>query len=100
MLADVTTELFAMRSMMYPTAALNDAGHDICTQACMCKLMASETAWRIADSAMQIHGGEGTVWGHFIEWLYRSSRVCRIANGSSEIQRDTITKDLLASAEK
>lgn len=98
MVANMATELFAVRSMMYATAALHDSGRDIRTQACMCKLMASETAWRIADNAMQIHGGAGTVRGHFIEWLYRSSRVFRIANGSSEIQRNTIAKDLLASA--
>ncbi|WP_153733165.1 acyl-CoA dehydrogenase family protein [Sporosarcina obsidiansis] len=95
MLADMASEIYAVRAMMYATAARRDAGGDIRAEACMCKLMTSETAWRVADRALQIHGGEGTVRGHFIEWLYRSSRVFRIANGSSEIQRNTIAKSLL-----
>lgn len=95
MLADMATQLYAVRAMLYATAAQRDAGVDVRTQSCMCKLMAAEACWKIADSALQIHGGAGTVRGHYIEWLYRSSRVLRIANGSSEIQRNAIAKDLL-----
>ena len=97
MLADMASQLYGVRAMIYATAAQRDAGHDIRMEACMCKLTTSEVCWRIADTAMQIHGGAGTVRGHFIEWLYRSSRVFRIANGSSEIQRNTIAKELLGS---
>lgn len=95
MLADMATDLYAVRAMIYATAAQRDAGLDVRMASCMCKLKAAETCWRIADSALQIHGGAGTVRGHYIEWLYRSSRVLRIANGSSEIQRNAIAKDLL-----
>lgn len=96
-LASMATELYGVRAMMYATAAQHDAGRDIRTGACMCKLTASEVGWRIADGTLQIHGGAGTVRGHFIEWLYRSSRVFRIANGSSEIQRNAIARELLNS---
>lgn len=96
MLADMACDLFAARSMMYAAAAQRDAGLDIKTAACMCKVTVSEAVGRIADRALQIHGGAGTVRGHFVEWLYRSARVFRIGNGSSEIQRNAVAKDLLA----
>lgn len=95
MLADMATELYAARSMMYATAANNDAGGDIKVQAPMCKLYASETAFRIADRAVQIHGGAGLIKGHPVEWIFRASRMMRILTGTSEIQRNTIAKGIL-----
>ncbi|MFN9525931.1 MAG: acyl-CoA dehydrogenase family protein [Pseudomonadaceae bacterium] len=95
MLADMATELYAARSMMYATAANNDAGGDIKVQAPMCKLYASETAFRIADRAVQIHGGAGLIKGHPVEWIFRASRMMRILTGTSEIQRSTIAKGIL-----
>lgn len=95
MLADMATELYAARSMMFATAALNDAGGDIKTQASMCKLFASETAFRIADRAVQIHGGAGLIQGNPVEWLFRATRMMRILTGTSEIQRNTIAKGIL-----
>jgi alkylation response protein AidB-like acyl-CoA dehydrogenase len=95
MLADMATELYAARSMMYATAAHNDAGGDIKVQAPMCKLYASETAFRIADRAVQIHGGAGLIKGHPVEWIFRASRMMRILTGTSEIQRNTIAKGIL-----
>ncbi|ERH48797.1 acyl-CoA dehydrogenase [Ectopseudomonas chengduensis] len=95
MLADMATELYAARSMMYATAANNDAGGDIKVQAPMCKLFASETAFRIADRAVQIHGGAGLIKGHPVEWIFRASRMMRILTGTSEIQRNTIAKGIL-----
>lgn len=95
MLADMATELYAARSMMYATAANNDAGGDIKVQAPMCKLYASETAFRIADKAVQIHGGAGLIKGHPVEWIFRASRMMRILTGTSEIQRNTIAKAIL-----
>jgi len=95
MLADMATELYAARSMMYATAANNDAGGDIKVQAPMCKLYASETAFRIADKAVQIHGGAGLVQGHPVEWLFRATRMMRVLTGTSEIQRNTIAKGIL-----
>jgi len=95
MLTDMATELYAARSMMYATAANNDAGGDIKVQAPMCKLYASETAFRIADRAVQIHGGAGLIKGHPVEWIFRASRMMRILTGTSEIQRNTIAKGIL-----
>lgn len=95
MLADMATELYAARSMMYATAANNDAGGDIKVQAPMCKLYASETAFRIADRAVQIHGGAGLIKGHPVEWFFRATRMMRILTGTSEIQRNTIAKGIL-----
>ncbi|MGF6693958.1 alkylation response protein AidB-like acyl-CoA dehydrogenase [Metapseudomonas resinovorans] len=95
MLADMATELHAARSMMFATALSNDAGGDIKVEASMCKLYASETAFRIADRAVQIHGGSGLVAGHPVEWLFRATRMMRILTGTSEIQRNTIAKGIL-----
>lgn len=95
MLADMATELYAARCMMYATAANNDAGGDIKVQAPMCKVYASETAFRIADKAVQIHGGAGLVQGHPVEWLFRATRMMRVLTGTSEIQRNTIAKGIL-----
>ncbi|WP_120997701.1 acyl-CoA dehydrogenase family protein [Stutzerimonas urumqiensis] len=98
MLADMATELYAARSMMFATAALNDEGGDIKVQASMCKLFCSETAFRIADRAVQVHGGAGLIPGHPVEWLFRATRMMRILTGTSEIQRNTIAKGLLMPA--
>jgi alkylation response protein AidB-like acyl-CoA dehydrogenase len=95
MLADMATELYAARSMMYATAANNDAGGDIKVQAPMCKLFASEIAFRIVDKAVQIHGGTGLIKGHPVEFLFRATRMMRVLTGTSEIQRNTIAKGIL-----
>lgn len=95
MIADMATELYAARSMMFATAALNDAGGDIKVQAPMCKLFASETAFRILDRAVQVHGGAGLVRGNPVEWMFRMTRMMRILTGTSEIQRNTIAKGIL-----
>ncbi|WP_044874540.1 acyl-CoA dehydrogenase family protein [Pseudomonas sp. LFM046] len=95
MIADMATELHAARSMMFATAALNDAGGDIKVQAPMCKLFASEAAFRIVDRAVQVHGGAGLIRGNPVEWLFRATRMMRVLTGTSEIQRNTIAKGLL-----
>ena len=95
MVADMATELAAARALMYATAALNDAGGDIRVQAPMCKLFASEAAFRIVDNAVQVHGGAGLISGHPVEWMFRALRMMRILTGTSEIQRNTIAKGVL-----
>lgn len=95
MIADMATELQAARSLVYATAALNDAGGDIKVQAPMCKLFVSEAAFRIADKAVQVHGGAGLMQGHAVEWIFRATRMMRILTGTSEIQRNTIAKGIL-----
>jgi alkylation response protein AidB-like acyl-CoA dehydrogenase len=96
MLADMHTELYAARSMVGVTAARFDAGEKLRAEASMCKLFCSETAFGIADRAVQIHGGEGLIQGHPVEWIFRMLRMFRILTGTSEIQRNTIAKSLQA----
>lgn len=94
-LADMATELEAARALMLSVAQRLDHGEDARAQASMAKLFCSETAFRIADRAVQIHGGEGIVQGHRVEFLFRMLRMYRILTGTSEIQRNTIAKELL-----
>ena len=95
MLADMATELAAARALMLSVARTLDAGVDARAEASMAKLFCSETAFRIADRAVQIHGGEGIVQGSRVEFLFRMLRMYRVLTGTSEIQRNTIAKELL-----
>ena len=96
MLADMATELAAARALMLSVARHLDLGADARAQASMAKLFCSETAFRVADKAVQIHGGEGIVQGRRVEFLFRMLRMYRVLTGTSEIQRNTIAKVLLA----
>lgn len=96
MLADMATEWTAARALMIQTARAIDAGIDARAQASMSKLFCSEKAFAIADRAVQIHGGEGIVQGRRVEFLFRMLRMYRVLTGTSEIQRNTIAKELLA----
>lgn len=95
MLADMATELAAARALMLHTARQLDTGVDGRTESAMAKLFCSETAFRIADHAVQIHGGEGIVQGNRVEFLFRVLRMYRVLTGTSEIQRNTIAKGFL-----
>lgn len=98
LLADMATELAAARALMLSVARLLDAGVDARAQASMAKLFCSETAFRIADRAVQVLGGEGIVQGSRVEFLFRLLRMYRVLTGTSEIQRNTIARELLAPA--
>lgn len=95
MLADMATDWTAARALMLQTARALDAGIDARAQASMSKLFCSEKAFAIADRAVQIHGGEGIVQGRRVEFLFRMLRMYRVLTGTSEIQRNTIAKELL-----
>ncbi|WP_197482135.1 acyl-CoA dehydrogenase family protein [Oceanobacillus sp. Castelsardo] len=95
MLADMATEIYAARCMLYNVIDKIDKGEDVKAEASMVKVFASETSNRVADKAMQIFGGKGLMQGHPVERLYRSVRMFRILTGTSEIQRNTIAKELL-----
>jgi alkylation response protein AidB-like acyl-CoA dehydrogenase len=95
MLADMATELAAARALMLSVARSLDLGVEARAQASMAKLFCSETAFRIADRAVQIHGGEGIVQGRRVEFLFRMLRMYRVLTGTSEIQRNTIARELL-----
>lgn len=98
MLADMATELAAARALMLSVARTLDAGGNARAEASMAKLFCSETAFRIADRAVQVHGGEGIVQGSRVEFLFRLLRMYRVLTGTSEIQRNTIAKELLRPA--
>ena len=95
MLADMATEIYAAKCMVYDCIEKIERGEEARSEASMVKLFASETANRVADKAVQIHGGRGLMKGHPIEKLYRKTRMFRILTGTSEIQRNTIAKELL-----
>jgi acyl-CoA dehydrogenase len=97
-LADMATEIQAARLLVYWSAMLKDRGEDwrkIMQSASMAKLYASEVCHRVVDQSLQIHGGVGLVKGVPIERLYRMVRSIRIYEGTSEIQRLTIARELL-----
>jgi alkylation response protein AidB-like acyl-CoA dehydrogenase len=95
MLADSATEIYAMESLVYRTAHLCDTQQPFSRESAMTKLFASEALDRIVDRAVQIHGGMGYSAEFVVERLYRDARVTRIYEGSSEIQRVVIARDVL-----
>jgi acyl-CoA dehydrogenase len=95
-LADMATELEAARLLVYRAAWSHDcASPDAKSQSSMAKLYATEAAQRIIDQALQIHGGMGLVAGSIMERLYRDIRALRIYEGTSEIQKIVIARELL-----
>jgi alkylation response protein AidB-like acyl-CoA dehydrogenase len=96
MLADMATELRAARLLTEDAAAKRGAGQRFSLEASMAKLFASEVAGRVADRALQIHGGYGYSARLPIERYVRDLRVMRIYEGSSEIQRNLIARALTA----
>ena len=96
MLADMATELAAARALMLAVARQLDHGGEARAETSMAKLFCSETAFRIADRAVQILGGEGIVQGSRVEFLFRMLRMYRVLTGTSEIQRNTIARELLS----
>ncbi len=95
-LAEMAVELDAARLLVYRAAWRKDSGAQrITTEAAMAKLYATESAGRIVDAAVQIHGGAGLVRGATVEHLYRDVRALRIYEGTSEIQKLVIASQLL-----
>jgi hypothetical protein len=95
MLADMATSHDAARLMTLRAAALKEAGEPIGQAASMAKLFASEASQRVVDAAVQIHGGYGYTEEYPVAKLYRDARVQRIYEGTSEIQRMVIARQLL-----
>ncbi|MGB8508232.1 MAG: acyl-CoA dehydrogenase, partial [Pyrinomonadaceae bacterium] len=95
-LAVMGTELDAARLLVYRAAHMKDAGRpDLTRAASEAKFYATEAAWRIIDEAVQIHGGQGVVHGSVVERLYRDVRALRIYEGTSEIQKLIIAREML-----
>jgi len=95
MLADMATLIYAMESIVYRTAAAYDKGESISRFSAVVKLFCSESLDKIVDMAVQIHGGMGYSRELPIERIYRDSRINRIFEGTSEIQRLIISREIL-----
>ena len=95
MIADMATEVDAARMMVYRAAAMKDSGKPFIKEAAMAKLYASEVSERAAFKALQIHGGYGYSREYPVERIYRDQRLCTIGEGTSEIQRLVIARQVL-----
>jgi alkylation response protein AidB-like acyl-CoA dehydrogenase len=93
-LADMATQIAAARGLVLDAAARRDAGERCVKEASMAKLFASEMAERVASDAIQIHGGYGYVADFPVERIYRDVRVCQIYEGTSDIQRLVIAREI------
>jgi len=94
-LADMATELDAARLLTYRAAWLRDRGRPVTKQVAMAKLLATESAQRVIDRAVQMFGGRGVQRGEIVERLYRDIRALRIYEGATEVQRLIIGRELL-----
>lgn len=94
-MAEMATEIYAMESLVYRTAWMCDQGLPFSRESAMTKLYCSEALGRVVDHAVQIHGGMGYMSEYPIERFYRDARVTRIYEGTNEIQRLVIARDLL-----
>ncbi len=93
-LADMATQIEAARQLVLHAAALKEAGEPCLMQASMAKLFASEMAERVCSDAIQIHGGYGYMADYPVERIYRDVRICQIYEGTSDVQRMVIARNL------
>src|SRR5687768_5885093 len=94
-LADMATQIEAARLLTWRAAALKDEGKIVTKESSMAKLYASEVAVRVAEESVQIHGGYGYIKDYPAEKFWRDSKLCTIGEGTSEIQRTVIARQLL-----
>jgi alkylation response protein AidB-like acyl-CoA dehydrogenase len=97
-LADMATQIEAARLLMYRAAALKDKGKKTTRESSMAKLFASEMSVRVCEEAIQIHGGYGYTKDYPPEKYWRDSKLCTIGEGTSEIQRIIIAREVLKQA--
>jgi alkylation response protein AidB-like acyl-CoA dehydrogenase len=93
-LADMATEIAAGRALVYKAAWLKDEGRDFAREAAMAKLFTGELSHRVANAALQIHGGYGYMEESAIARLYRDQKVLEIGEGTNEVQRMVIARHL------
>ncbi|MFZ9678719.1 MAG: acyl-CoA dehydrogenase family protein [Quisquiliibacterium sp.] len=99
MLAESKTEIYAAHCMVMDAARRRDAGESVSTEASCAKLFASEMCGRVADRAVQIHGGAGYMSEYAVERFYRDVRLFRIYEGTSQIQQLVIARNMLREAQ-
>ncbi|MAC70022.1 MAG: acyl-CoA dehydrogenase [Gammaproteobacteria bacterium] len=95
MLADSQTETYAAKCMTLETARKRDNGENISTESSACKLFATEMVGRVADRAVQIHGGAGYMSEYAVERFYRDVRLFRLYEGTSQIQQVIIARNMM-----
>ncbi len=98
MIADMATEIEALRSLVYRTAWLIDTGQRHSREAAMCKLFGSEVLHRCVNKCLQIHGGMGYMKKYPVERMYRDARITEIFEGTNEVQRVVIATDIFRQA--
>ncbi|MEX2131386.1 MAG: acyl-CoA dehydrogenase family protein [Pseudohongiellaceae bacterium] len=98
MLADSKTEAYAARCMVLETARMRDRGNNVSTESSACKLFATEMVGRVADRAVQIHGGAGYMSDYAVERFYRDVRLFRLYEGTSQIQQIIIARNMIRDA--
>jgi alkylation response protein AidB-like acyl-CoA dehydrogenase len=94
-IADMATQIDAARLMVYRAAWLKDNGEPYSTEAAMAKLFASEVARQVTNDAVQVHGGYGYITEYRVERYLRDAKLTEIGEGTSEIQRMVIARNLL-----
>ena len=94
-LANMAVEIEAARHLVYHAARLKDAGESFGTAAAMAKLYSSEVAMRVTYDAIQIHGGYGFSREYPVERMWRDAKLCTIGEGTSEVQRLVIARNIL-----
>lgn len=95
MLADSKAEAYAAKCMVLDAARQKDLGKKISTEASCCKLFATEMVGRVADKAVQIHGGAGYISEYAVERLYRDVRLFRLYEGTTQIQQMIIARNMI-----
>ena len=98
-LADMATSVDAARLLTLRSAAMKDAGATTTRESAMAKVFASETAVAVAEEAVQIHGGYGYTKDYPVERAWRDAKLCTIGEGTSEIQRMVIAREILRASE-
>jgi butyryl-CoA dehydrogenase len=98
MLADMALKIEAARLLVYHAALLRDAGREYVKEAAMAKLFASEAANWVTDKAIQVHGGIGYCRDVPVERMHRDAKLMEIGEGTSEIQRLVIAREILRGA--
>ena len=95
-LAEMATEVEAARALIQHACAVRATGQRALKYAAMAKLFATEMAERVCSEAIQVHGGYGFLKDYLVERIYRDVRVCKIYEGTSDIQKIVISRELLA----
>jgi len=95
-LADMATSIEAAKHLVYHSAYLKDSGEDVIKQAAMAKLFSSEMCMKVTTDAIQIFGGYGYIKEYDVERFFRDSKILEIGEGTSEIQRIIISREILS----